>query len=57
MGYPGLEKYNRLQVSIPIGMGFNININDKMNFGFEVGFRKTFCGTAATGPAGITLVN
>ena len=38
----GKEKYSRLQIAIPLGVGFNINFSDKMNVGFEVGFRKTF---------------
>ncbi len=37
-----IEQYNRIQLSIPLGMGFNINFNQKLNIGFEVGFRKTF---------------
>lgn len=36
------SKYNRFQVAIPIGIGFNVNLNKKMILGFELGFRKTF---------------
>ena len=36
------DKYNRLQISIPIGIGFFVRIAERMNLGFEVGFRKTF---------------
>ncbi len=38
----GKDKYSLLQLAIPLGVGFNINFSDKMNIGFEVGFRKTF---------------
>jgi hypothetical protein len=35
-------KYNRVQLSIPMGIGFNVRVAPKMNVGFEFGFRKTF---------------
>ena len=28
------------QIAIPFGIGFNINIGEKMNIGFEVGIRR-----------------
>lgn len=36
------KKYDRVQFSIPIGIGFNVRVAPKMNIGFEFGFRKTF---------------
>ena len=36
------SKYDRVQVSIPMGIGFFVRIAKKVNLGFEVGFRKTF---------------
>lgn len=35
-------KYERVQLSIPMGIGFSVRVAPKMNIGFEVGFRKTF---------------
>lgn len=35
-------RYSLWQIAIPFGIGFNINIGEKMNIGFEVGLRKTF---------------
>ena len=35
-------KYHRVQLSIPMGIGFNVRVAPKMNVGFEFGFRKTF---------------
>lgn len=36
------EKYNLTQVSIPFGAGVKYAINDRLNIGVEMGFRKTF---------------
>jgi Domain of unknown function (DUF6089) len=36
------EKYNLTQFSIPLGFGIKFTKNDKWNFGFEFGMRKTF---------------
>jgi hypothetical protein len=44
-GMPGkAEKYDKVQVSIPFGLGFNIKVGEKRDvvIGFEVGFHKTF---------------
>lgn len=35
-------KYERVQFSIPMGIGFNVRVAPAMNVGFEFGFRKTF---------------
>ncbi len=35
-------KYSRYQMAIPFGIGFKMNLNNKVNFGFEFGARKTF---------------
>jgi hypothetical protein len=40
--YQKRKKYALTQVSIPIGAGFKTFISDQVNFGFELGFRKTF---------------
>jgi len=34
--------YSRFQVAIPFGIGFKFNINDRANFGLQIGYRKTF---------------
>jgi hypothetical protein len=39
-GYP--QKYSLTQFSIPLGFGIKYTANDKWNFGFEFGMRKTF---------------
>lgn len=41
-GYP--EKYNKVQASIPFGLGFNIKVGERRDvvIGFEVRFHKTF---------------
>ena len=36
------EKYHRLQVAIPFGVGFKYGLNRKWSIGLELGFRKTF---------------
>jgi hypothetical protein len=36
------SKYNLTQFSIPLGFGIKFTKNDKWNFGFEFGMRKTF---------------
>ncbi len=36
------SKYNLTQISIPFGIGIKFTQNDKLNFGFEFGMRKTF---------------
>ena len=42
-GMPGYaEPYSRLQISIPMGLGFKVAINEMTNIGAELGFRKTF---------------
>ncbi|MCB0705620.1 MAG: hypothetical protein KDC34_09940 [Saprospiraceae bacterium] len=40
--YPEKEPYDLVQWSIPMGIGFNINIGKRINLGFEIGFRQTF---------------
>ena len=39
-GYP--NQYSLTQFSIPLGVGIKFTKNDRWNFGFEFGFRKTF---------------
>ena len=42
-GLPGYQnKYSLTQFSIPLGFGIKFTMNDKYNFGFEFGMRKTF---------------
>lgn len=41
-GHSELKKYSRVQVAIPIGVGFNIALGENTHLGFELGFRKTF---------------
>ena len=42
-GMPGnAEKYNRVQVAIPIGFGGKFHLTHWSTVGFEIGFRKTF---------------
>jgi len=36
------RQYNRVQIAIPMGVGFQVRIAKSMNLGFECGFRKTF---------------
>ena len=36
------KKYSRLQVSIPIGLGFKYGLSQRMSISFEYGLRKTF---------------
>ena len=38
----GESPYNLIQWSIPIGVGFNLNLGKRSNIGFEIGIRKTF---------------
>ncbi|MEM8906873.1 MAG: DUF6089 family protein [Bacteroidota bacterium] len=38
--FPG--RYSRTQLSIPLGLGFNFAINDRLKLGVETGLRKTF---------------
>lgn len=40
--YPDREKYELIQFSIPMGIGFTMRISEHGNLGFEIGFRKTF---------------
>jgi len=37
-----LEPYNRIQPSIPFGLGFYFTVNRKWRLGWEVGWRETF---------------
>ncbi len=39
---PSREKYSRVSVAIPYGIGFKYGINRKWSFGLELGMRKTF---------------
>lgn len=39
-GYP--EPYSKIQFSIPLGIGFKYKIDRNWDFGFEIGWRKTF---------------
>ena len=42
-GLPGFpEKYNRVQVSIPLGFGISFDLNDQVKIGVEFGGRKLF---------------
>lgn len=44
-GMPGVgsrEKYSRLQVAIPFGVGFKYGLNRVWSIGIEIGVRKTF---------------
>lgn len=36
------QPYSLWQLAVPFGFGFKFNISYQVNFGFEVGFRKTF---------------
>ncbi|MEM9820361.1 MAG: DUF6089 family protein [Bacteroidota bacterium] len=36
------DRYNRVQFSIPFGIGLKFAINDRLNLGVEIGLRKTF---------------
>ena len=36
------NKYNRFILAVPFGLGVKFNISYKVNFGFEIGARKTF---------------
>ncbi len=38
----GKDKYNRLQVAIPMGVGFKYNFNREWGIQLQYGFRKTF---------------
>lgn len=40
--YPDREPYNLIQLSIPVGVGFQLAIAQAAFLGFEIGFRKTF---------------
>lgn len=40
--YPDREPYNRIQCSVPLGLGFQLAILQCGFLGFEIGFRKTF---------------
>jgi hypothetical protein len=39
---PGTKKYKRFSISIPMGIGYKITINQQWAFGIECNFRKTF---------------
>lgn len=39
---PSREKYSRIQVAIPLGIGFKKSINSRWGISFEYGIRKTF---------------
>ena len=39
---PTREKYHRLQLAIPFGIGFKYGLNRKWSIGLEFGWRKTF---------------
>ncbi len=39
---PGLTKYKRVSVCIPLGIGFKYGINRRWSLGLELGLRKTF---------------
>jgi hypothetical protein len=36
------KQYSRLAVAVPFGVGMKFNLSYKLNFGFEIGARKTF---------------
>jgi hypothetical protein len=38
----GRNNYNLTQFAVPIGVGVKLSLTDKINVGFEVGFRKLF---------------
>lgn len=41
-GMPGYgEKYKRFKMSVPMGMGLKVSISEAVNFGMEVGIRRT----------------
>ncbi len=39
---PGMKKYNRVSVCIPVGVGFKYALNRRWSIGLEAGLRKTF---------------
>lgn len=41
IGYKGRRPYNTLAICIPLGIGFKYNLNEKINFSFEVAHRFT----------------
>lgn len=41
IGYNGRKPYSTLAMCIPLGVGFKYNLNEKMNFSFEIGHRFT----------------
>jgi len=41
VGYKGRKPYSTLAMCIPLGVGFKYNLNEKMNFSFEVTHRFT----------------
>jgi len=40
--YSYMEKYNKFGVAFPFGGGLKYLVNENLNFGFELGMRKTF---------------
>lgn len=40
--YPDRKKYNRIQISLPIGGGFKIRFNKRFGMGIEMAARKTY---------------
>lgn len=39
---PGVKKYSRFSVAVPMGIGFRFALGKRVNLGFEVGTRLTF---------------
>ena len=40
--YPGRQPYRLTQVSVPLGIGFNFRIQQRLVLGYEIGYRHTF---------------
>lgn len=40
--FPTRKPYNRLQLAIPFGLGFNVRVSPMIRVGFEASLRKTF---------------
>ncbi len=40
--FPTREKYSRIQLTIPMGVGFTYRLTRELNLGLEFGYRKTF---------------
>jgi hypothetical protein len=37
-----VKPYSRIQISLPVGLGITFRMNDKLDLGFEVGYRILF---------------